>query len=286
MKTNVFPVTFTDRGTRSIQAHLSEICKRKYDVLSIDEEVELATKSHNGDIAARNKLVEHNVRLAITIAKSYQNQGVDLEDLVIAAELGLIHAAEQFDPTVGVKFISYACHHIRHEITDMLTKEARTIRLPQNIVTKTRLLKRAIVTYQMEHNTIPTDDELANILSMSVEEIQALRHNVPGAISMDTPLGDDSNDTIGSMLHNSNDATDSGLLDESVSQELNSALQCLSGRDALIIKRSFGLNGREEESITQIADDLGLTRERVRQIRELALRQIRRQYGAQLRAYC
>lgn len=287
MKTNVTSTTtttITPRETRSIQKHLSEICNKKYDVLDIDEEVELATRSRNGDLQARNTLVEHNMRLAITIAKLYQNQGVELEDLIVAAEMGLIAAAEQFDPTVGVKFISYACHHIRREITDTLTREARTIRLPQNVVTKTRQLKRAIVRYQMIHNTMPSDEELAEILDMNVDEIHNLRSNTPGAISMDTPLGDQSNDTIGSMLTSETDPTDSKLIDESVISAINDVLKGLDPRDATVIRRSFGIGG-EEESIDQIADDMGLSRERVRQIRESALHKIRSAYGGKLLSY-
>lgn len=287
MKTNVTSTTtttITPRETRSIQKHLSEICNKKYDVLDIDEEVELATRSRNGDLQARNTLVEHNMRLAITIAKLYQNQGVELEDLIVAAEMGLIAAAEQFDPTVGVKFISYACHHIRREITDTLTREARTIRLPQNVVTKTRQLKRAIVRYQMIHNTMPSDEELAEILDMNVDEIHNLRSNTPGAISMDTPLGDQSNDTIGSMLTSETAPTDSKLIDESVISAINDVLKGLDPRDATVIRHSFGIGG-EEESIDQIADDMGLSRERVRQIRESALHKIRSAYGGKLLSY-
>lgn len=287
MKTNVTSTTtttITPRETRSIQKHLSEICNKKYDVLDIDEEVELATRSRNGDLQARNALVEHNMRLAITIAKLYQNQGVELEDLIVAAEMGLIAAAEQFDPTVGVKFISYACHHIRREITDTLTREARTIRLPQNVVTKTRQLKRAIVHYQMIHNTLPSDEELAEILDMNVEDVHNLRSNTPGAISMDTPLGDQSNDTIGSMLTSETAPTDSKLIDESVISAINDVLKGLDPRDAIVLRRSFGIGG-EEESIDQIAEDMGLSRERVRQIRESALHKIRSAYGGKLLSY-
>ena len=284
MKTNVSSTIITPRETRSIQKHLSEICNKKYDVLSIDEEVELATRSHNGDLEARNQLVEHNMRLAITIAKLYQNQGIELEDLIVAGEMGLIAAAEQFDPTVGVKFISYACYHIRREITDTLTRDARTIRLPQNVVTKTRLLRRAMVQYQMEHNSIPTDEELAKMVDMDAEEVHNLRCHTPGAVSMDTPLGDESNDTIGSMLSSETGATDESLLNESMSTAIDTVLKSLDQRDATVVRRSFGIGG-EEESIDQIAADLGLSRERVRQIRESALRRMRSQYGDRLLSY-
>ena len=257
-----------------MQAHLGEICNKKYDVLSIDEEVELATRSRNGDVAARNSLVEHNMRLAITIAKSYQNQGVDLEDLIVAAEMGLIAAAEQFDPTVGVKFISYACHHIRREITCTLTAEARTIRLPQNVVTRMRQLKRAIMRYQIEHNTIPTDEDLAEQLDLTPEEVHSLRYRMPGSVSIDTPLSDESDGTIGSMLASDTAPTDDGLEQESLRQEVRILLDSLNERDATILRRSFGI-GVCEQSIDQIAEDMGLSRERVRQIREAAIRRVR-----------
>ncbi len=262
-----------------MQAHLAEICNKRYDVLSIDDEIELATRSRQGDLKARNLLVEHNMRLAITIAKSYQNQGVDLEDLVVAAEMGLIAAAEQFDPTVGVKFISYACHHIRREITATLTAEARTIRLPQNVVTRMRRLKRAIVRFQVEQNIIPTDEELARVLDMTPEEVRTLRNSTPGSISMDTPLSDQSDGTIGSMLTSDTAPTDAKLEDESVRHEVEQLLDRLNERDATVLRRSFGI-GVPEESIDQIADEIGLSRERVRQIREAALRQIRIRYKA------
>ncbi len=274
MKNHTPSVAITPRDTRSMQAHLGEICNKKYDVLSIDEEVELATRSRNGDVAARNSLVEHNMRLAITIAKSYQNQGVDLEDLVVAAEMGLIAAAEQFDPTVGVKFISYACHHIRREITCTLTAEARTIRLPQNVVTRMRQLKRAIMRFQIEHDTIPTDDDLAEQLDLTPEEVHSLRYSMPGSVSIDTPLSDESDGTIGSMLASDTAPTDDGLEQESVRQEVSALLDSLSDRDATILRRSFGI-GEREQSIDQIAEDIGLSRERVRQIREAAIRRVR-----------
>lgn len=284
MKTNVSSVVITPRNTRSMQAHLSEICNRKYDVLSIDEEIELAMRSYKGDIEARNQLVEHNMRLAVTIAKSYQNQGVDLEDLIVAAEMGLIAAAEQFNPTVGVKFISYACHYIRREITDVLTSESRTIRLPQNIVTKTRLLKRAIVQYQVQNDTIPTDDDLATMMDMSVEEVRTLRYQLPGSMSMDTPLGDESNDTIGNVLVSDSAPTDDKLLRESLREELRQAMSNLSERDRMIVWRSFGLDDGNAISIDQLANELGLSRERIRQIRELALKKIRQTYMSLRRA--
>lgn len=279
MKNNTPSISITPRDTRSMQAHLAEICNKRYDVLSIDDEIELATRSRQGDLKARNLLVEHNMRLAITIAKSYQNQGVDLEDLVVAAEMGLIAAAEQFDPTVGVKFISYACHHIRREITATLTAEARTIRLPQNVVTRMRRLKRAIVRFQVEQNIIPTDEELARVLDMTLEEVRTLRNSTPGSISMDTPLSDQSDGTIGSMLTSDTAPTDAKLEDESVRHEVEQLLDRLNERDATVLRRSFGI-GVPEESIDQIAEEIGLSRERVRQIREAALRQIRMRYKA------
>lgn len=281
MKNHTPSVAITPRDTRSMQAHLGEICNKKYDVLSIDEEVELATRSRNGDVAARNSLVEHNMRLAITIAKSYQNQGVDLEDLVVAAEMGLIAAAEQFDPTVGVKFISYACHHIRREITSTLTAEARTIRLPQNVVTRMRQLKRAVMRFQIEHNTIPTDEDLAEQLDLTPDEVRSLRYRTPGSVSIDTPLSDESDGTIGSMLASDTAPTDNGLEEESVRQEVRAILSSLNERDATILRRSFGIGGREE-SIDQIAEDIGLSRERVRQIREAAIRRVRFLYRDKL----
>lgn len=275
---NTSSMVITPRDTRSMQSHLSEICGKQYDVLSIDEEVELATRSRQGDTEARNKLVEHNLRLAITIAKSYQNQGVDIEDLIVAAETGLIAAAEHFDPTVGVKFISYACHYIRREITDMLTNESRTIRLPQNIVSKTRLLRQIITRYQVEHNSLPDDEEIAERMDISVDEAHTLRCQIPGSMSMETPLGDDSDSTIGSLLSDETAASDSTLMRESLREELRQAMSRLSERDRMIVWRNFGLEDGNAISIDQLADELGLSRERVRQIRETALHKIRSIY--------
>ncbi len=276
--------SITPRDTRSFKAHLSEISNKKYDVLSIDEEVELATRSRQGDIDARNKLVEHNLRLAITIAKNYQNQGCEIEDLVAAAEIGLMDAAENFDPTIGVKFISYACHHINRSISELLTANSRTIRLPQNVVMLSRKITQAISKYQMQYNLPPTDEELARMLNEKEEDIHKIRTRIMNTISMDTPLGDDSDNTIESMIADSS-VTDRDIEKETIGRMLNQLMNCLNEREAEVLKGSFGLNGQETKTTEQIANEMGLSNERIRQMKEKALLKLRNNYGTQLLQY-
>lgn len=275
--------SITPRDTRSFKAHLSEISNKKYDVLSIDEEVELATRSRQGDIDARNKLVEHNLRLAITIAKGYQNQGCDIEDLVATAEIGLMDAAENFDPTVGVKFISYASYHINRSISELLTANSRTIRLPQNVVMLSRKITQAITKHQMLYNLPPTDEELALMLDEREEDIHKIRTRITNTISMDTPLGDDSDNTVESMIAG-NSTTDQTIEKETARRMLNQIVNSLNERESEVLNRYFGLNG-QEETIEQIADDMQLSKERVRQMKENALLKLRNNYGTQLMQY-
>lgn len=276
--------SITPRDTRSFKAHLSEISNKKYDVLSIDEEVELATRSRQGDIDARNKLVEHNLRLAITIAKNYQNQGCEIEDLVAAAEIGLMDAAENFDPTIGVKFISYACHHINRSISELLTANSRTIRLPQNVVMLSRKITQTISKYQMQYNLPPTDEELARMLNEKEEDIHKIRTLIMNTISIDTPLGDDSDNTIESMIADSS-VTDRDIEKETIGRMLNQLMNCLNEREAEVLKGSFGLNGQETKTTEQIANEMGLSNERIRQMKEKALLKLRNNYGTQLLQY-
>ncbi len=277
--------SITPRETRSFKTHLSEISNAKYDVLSINDEVELATRCKNGDLNARNELVVHNLRLAITIAKTFQNQGMDFEDLVGAAEIGLLDAAEHFDPTVGVKFISYACHYIRRSISELLTTHARTIRLPQNVVVLSRKISQASMQFQMQYNLPPTDEELALMLNEREEDIHKIRTRIAGTLSLDTPLSDDSESTIESVIVGNDVATDQSLESEMSRRMLNQLVDTLNEREADVLKRYFGLNGREAETIEQIADDMGLSKERVRQMRENGLRKLRNNYGSQLLQY-
>lgn len=276
--------SITPRDTQSFKAHLSEISNKKYNPLAIDEEVELATRCIQGDIDARNKLVEHNLRLAITIAKNYQNQGCDLEDLVATAEIGLIDAAENYDPTRGVKFISYACRHIHRSIAELLTTNSRTIRLPQNVVMLSRKITQAIAKHQMLYNMPPTDEELALMLDEQEEDIHKIRTRITNTISMDTPLGDDSDGTIESLIAG-NGVTDQAIEKETAGRMLNQIVNTLNERESEVVKRFFGLNGQESKTIEQIADDMNLSKERVRQMKENALRKLRNNYGTQLLQY-
>lgn len=276
MKQLKITTKITSRDSFSIDKYLSEISKLP--MLSEEEEVLVAKKIREGDSEAMEKLIQSNLRFVVSVAKQYQNQGLALNDLINEGNIGLIKAASKFDETKGFKFISYAVWWIRQSILQALIKQPRVVRLPMNKATIYNKIQRAIVDFEQKNQREPSNDELAEILEMKPDELAVLRATLTFHVSIDTPIGDDDETTSLDMMSDSSMATpDSNLIDESLHDELDHALQALSEREVEIVKYYFGLNEfNQSYSLDEIGIKMNLTRERVRQLKDKAIRKMRR----------
>ena len=265
--------SITNRESASLDKYLQEIAR--YDLITIDEEVELAQRIRQGDRIALEKLTRANLRFVVSVAKQYQNQGLSLPDLINEGNLGLIKAAEKFDETRGFKFISYAVWWIRQSIMQAVNEQSRIVRLPLNQVTTLSKYKKAIQQFEQEHQRKPSPEELSEIMEIPVEKIKDTI-NVSGKnVSVDAPFGEAEDGTLLDVLQNSDaPKVDNSLINESLSIEIERIFATLSDREAEILKDSFGI-GRQELTLEEIGIKVGLTRERVRQIREKAIRKLR-----------
>ena len=265
--------SITNRESASLDKYLQEIAK--YDLITIDEEVELAQRIRQGDRVALEKLTRANLRFVVSVSKQYQNQGLSLPDLINEGNLGLIKAAEKFDETRGFKFISYAVWWIRQSIMQAVNEQSRIVRLPLNQVTTLSKYKKAIQEFEQEHQRKPSPEELSEIMGIPVEKIKDTV-NVSGKnVSVDAPFGDAEDGTLLDVLQNDDSPkVDGNLIKESLSTEIERIFATLSDREAEILKDSFGI-GRQELTLEEIGLKFGLTRERVRQIREKAIRKLR-----------
>lgn len=265
--------SITNRESASLDKYLQEIAR--YDLITIDEEVELAQRIRQGDRVALEKLTRANLRFVVSVAKQYQNQGLSLPDLINEGNLGLIKAAEKFDETRGFKFISYAVWWIRQSIMQAVNEQSRIVRLPLNQVTTLSKYKKAIQEFEQKHQRKPSPEELSEIMEIPVEKIKDTI-NVSGKnISVDAPFGEAEDGTLLDVLQNSDSPkVDNSLINESLSTEIERIFATLSDREAEILKDSFGI-GRQELTLEEIGIKFGLTRERVRQIREKAIRKLR-----------
>ena len=265
--------SITNRESASLDKYLQEIAR--YDLITIDEEVELAQRIRQGDRIALEKLTRANLRFVVSVAKQYQNQGLSLPDLINEGNLGLIKAAEKFDETRGFKFISYAVWWIRQSIMQAVNEQSRIVRLPLNQVTTLSKYKKAIQQFEQEHQRKPSPEELSEIMEIPVEKIKDTI-NVSGKnVSVDAPFGEAEDGTLLDVLQNSDaPKVDNALMNESLSTEIERIFATLSDREAEILKDSFGI-GRQELTLEEIGIKFGLTRERVRQIREKAIRKLR-----------
>ena len=265
--------SITNRESASLDKYLQEIAR--YDLITIDEEVELAQRIRQGDRIALEKLTRANLRFVVSVAKQYQNQGLSLPDLINEGNLGLIKAAEKFDETRGFKFISYAVWWIRQSIMQAVNEQSRIVRLPLNQVTTLSKYKKAIQQFEQEHQRKPSPEELSEIMEIPVEKIKDTI-NVSGKnVSVDAPFGEAEDGTLLDVLQNSDaPKVDNSLINESLSIEIERIFATLSDREAEILKDSFGI-GRQELTLEEIGIKFGLTRERVRQIREKAIRKLR-----------
>ncbi len=276
MKQLKITTKITSRDSFSIDKYLSEISKLP--MMSEEEEVLVAKRIREGDSAAMEILIKSNLRFVVSVAKQYQNQGLALNDLINEGNVGLIKAATKFDETKGFKFISYAVWWIRQSILQALIEQPRVVRLPMNKATIYNKIQRAIVDFEQKNQREPSNDELAEILEMKPDELAVLRATLTFHLSIDQPLSDDDETTSLDMMTDSSMATpDSNLIDESLHDELEHALQSLSEREVEIVKFYFGLNEfNQSYSLDEIGIKMNLTRERVRQLKDKAIRKMRR----------
>ncbi len=266
--------SITNRESASLDKYLQEIGRE--DLITVEEEVELAQAIKRGDRKALEKLTRANLRFVVSVAKQYQNQGLSLPDLINEGNLGLIKAAEKFDETRGFKFISYAVWWIRQSILQALAEQSRIVRLPLNQVGTLNKITKALQKFEQEHERKPSSSELARELDIAEDKISDTMKVAGRHISMDAPFveGED-NSLLDVMPNEDSPNADSTLMDESLAKEIDNVLGSLSEREAEIIKLFFGIGDNQEMTLEEIGDQFGLTRERVRQIKEKAIRKLR-----------
>jgi RNA polymerase primary sigma factor len=266
----------TNRDTPAFEKYLQEIGRQE--MISPDEEIELARRIKNGDQKALDKLVSANLRFVVSVAKQYQNQGLTLQDLVNEGNLGLIKAAKRFDETRGFKFISYAVWWIRQSILHSLAVQGRMVRLPLNKIGMINKINAASSKLEQLFEREPTILEIAGEVDVDIEEIQDTIKSQSRFMSMDAPLGNDSDDdfTLYDLMGVKDSVPpDNALLKESLVEEINNTLKVLGEREAQIIKKYYGLNGQVPRTLEEIGEEFDLTRERVRQLKEAAIRRLK-----------
>ncbi len=265
--------SITNRESASLDKYLQEIGREE--LISVEEEVELAQRIKRGDQEALEKLTRANLRFVVSVAKQYQNQGLSLPDLINEGNLGLIKAAEKFDETRGFKFISYAVWWIRQSILQALAEQSRIVRLPLNQVGSLNKINKALAKFEQENERTPSPEELAAILEIPREKISDTLRVSGRHVSVDAPFVDGEDNSLLDVLVNSDSPNaDRGLINESLSREIDRALSTLTERERDIVKYFFGING-QEMTLEEIGEHFGLTRERVRQIKEKAIRRLR-----------
>ncbi len=265
--------SITNRESASLDKYLQEIGKE--DLITVEEEVELAQRIHKGDREALEKLTRANLRFVVSVAKQYQNQVLRLPDLINEGNLGLIKAAEKFDETRGFKFISYAVWWIRQSILQALAEQSRIVRLPLNQVGSLNKINKAYAKFEQENERTPTTEELAEILEIPKEKVADTLRVSGRHISVDAPFVEGEDNSLLDVLENSHSPDADGILmKESLSKEIERALSTLTERERDIIKLHFGISC-QEMTLEEVGERFGLTRERVRQIKEKAIRRLR-----------
>ncbi len=264
----------TNRETASLDKYLQEI--GKVDLITADMEVELAQRIKKGDQVALEKLTKANLRFVVSVAKQYQNQGLTLPDLINEGNLGLIKAAKRFDETRGFKFISYAVWWIRQSILQALAEQSRIVRLPLNKIGSINKINKTFARLEQENERPPSAEEIAKELDMTISDVKESMKNSGRHVSMDAPLieGEDSN--LYDVLNSGESPNpDKNLLHESLKVEILRALETLTPREADVIKLYFGLSDAHPMTLEEIGETFDLTRERVRQIKEKAIRRLK-----------
>lgn len=267
---------YTNRESQSLDKYLQDI--GKVDLLTPDQEIELAKKIKQGDQISLERLVKANLRFVVSVAKQFQNQGLSLNDLINEGNLGLIKAGKRFDETRGFKFISYAVWWIRQSIMQAIAEQSRIVRLPLNRVGELNKLGKAYRDLEQDYERKPSTEELAQELEMNPEEVANILQIAGRHVSMDAPFmqGEDSKNSLLDVLENDKTPIpDHKLMEESLKHEIERALSTLTEREAKIIKMYFGINSEHSATLEEIGEKFNLTRERVRQIKETALRRLR-----------
>jgi RNA polymerase primary sigma factor len=263
----------TNRDTPSLDKYLQEI--GRVELISPDEEVVLARRIKSGDTEALKKLVNANLRFVVSVAKQYQNQGISLPDLINEGNLGLMKAAQRFDETRGFKFISYAVWWIRQAILQALAEQARIVRLPVNKIGSINRINRAFARLEQEFEREPTSLEIADNLEMIPEDVKEALKTNGRTVSMDAPISAEEDNNMYDLLQSTDTPSpDKNLIKESLAYEIERALSTLSNRESKVLKLYFGLGMKHPFTLEEIGEELSLTRERVRQIKEKAIKRI------------
>lgn len=263
----------TNRDTPSLDKYLQEI--GKVDLISPEDEVMLARRIKSGDASALKKLVKANLRFVVSVAKQYQNQGMSLPDLINEGNLGLMKAAQRFDETRGFKFISYAVWWIRQAILQALAEQARIVRLPVNKIGSINRINRAFARLEQEYEREPSSQEIADMLEMIPEDVKESLKTNGRTVSMDAPLSSEEDNTMYDVIQSiDTPSPDKNLINESLAYEIERALSTLSARESKVLKLYFGLGMKHPFTLEEIGEELNLTRERVRQIKEKAIKRI------------
>ena len=265
--------SITNRESASLDKYLQEIGREE--LITVEEEVELAQRIRKGDQQALEKLTRANLRFVVSVAKQYQNQGLSLPDLINEGNLGLIKAAEKFDETRGFKFISYAVWWIRQSILQALAEQSRIVRLPLNQVGSLNKINKALSKFEQEHERMPSSEELSEMIDVPKDKIADTLRVSGRHVSVDAHFveGED-NSLLDVLVNNDSPSADRGLVNESLAKEIDRALSTLAQREREIIKSFFGI-GCQEMTLEEIGERFGLTRERVRQIKEKAIRKLK-----------
>ncbi|MFO7613042.1 MAG: sigma-70 family RNA polymerase sigma factor [Bacteroidales bacterium] len=264
----------TNRETASLDKYLQEI--GKVDLITAEEEVELARRIKAGDKNALEKLTKANLRFVVSVSKQYQNQGLSLPDLINEGNLGLIKAAQRFDETRGFKFISYAVWWIRQSILQALAEQSRIVRLPLNKIGSINKINKAFAKLEQQHEREPDVIEIADMLEIPENEVKESMRNSGRHISMDAPLIQDEENTLYDVIRSDETNTpEKELMVESLRKEIDRAISTLTPREADVVRLYFGLNAKHPMTLEEIGERFDLTRERVRQIKEKAIRRLK-----------
>lgn len=266
--------SITNRESASLDKYLQEIGHEE--LLSTDEEVELAQRIRKGDKRALERLTKANLRFVVSVAKQYQNQGLSLPDLINEGNVGLIKAAEKFDETRGFKFISYAVWWIRQSILQAIAEQSRLVRLPLNQVGSVNKITRELNKFEQEHERKPSVDEIAERVDLPEDKIADAMKANSRHVSMDAPIADGEDSSMIDFLSGDSSNTDRELAIESLKAEVSRILKLLTDKEQKVLRAFFGIDGSPEMTLDEIGEKYNLTRERVRQIKEKALRRLRR----------
>ncbi|PQJ80214.1 sigma-70 family RNA polymerase sigma factor [Polaribacter porphyrae] len=274
----------TNRDTKSLEKYFQEVSK--IDLITADEEVELAVKIKEGSQRALDKLVKANLRFVVSVAKQYQNQGLKLSDLINEGNLGLVKAAKRFDETRGFKFISYAVWWIRQSILQALAEQSRIVRLPLNKIGSISKINKVYSRLEQKNERIPTYVEIANELDTTVRDVAQSMKNSGRHLSMDAPFREGKDSNLYNVLQaDESPKPDRNLIQQSLTTEIDRALDTLSHKEAKVIKMFFGLGQHSPSNLAEIGKTFDLTRERVRQVKQRAIKRLKSKSRTQVLRY-